>query len=68
VQWLPAVGPSGENLVRPPTQPELAEWWRGPTLAQVWGGPLLVAWLPIVVTHETSAKTFLFRVMLPAGA
>ncbi|KAF8073115.1 RFC3 [Scenedesmus sp. PABB004] len=34
VQWLPAVGPAGQNLVSPPTAPQLAAWWRGPTLVQ----------------------------------
>lgn len=33
VQWLPAVGPAGENLVGPPTDPRLAAWWRGPCVA-----------------------------------
>lgn len=32
VQWLPAVGTQNENLTKPPTAPELAAWWRGPTL------------------------------------
>lgn len=32
VQWLPAVGPTGENLVKPAEEPRLAEWWSGPTL------------------------------------
>lgn len=32
VQWLPAVGPAGENLVAPPSAPELKAWWSGPTL------------------------------------
>lgn len=27
IQWLPAVGPSGQNLVQKPTQPELA-WFK----------------------------------------
>lgn len=30
VQWLPAVGPAGENLVRAPEEPRLAAWWRSP--------------------------------------
>lgn len=34
VQWLPAVGPSGQNLVSPPTEPELVKWWKGPTVMQ----------------------------------
>ena len=35
MQWLPAVGPSGENLVKPPSEPALAAWWdSGPTLLQ----------------------------------
>ena len=33
IRWLPAVGPTGENLVKPPTEPALAAWWTGPTLA-----------------------------------
>ena len=32
IQWLPAVGPTGQNLVASPTEPELASWWRGPTV------------------------------------
>lgn len=32
VQWLPAVGPSGQNLTGPPTEPGLASWWRGPSV------------------------------------
>ena len=32
VQWLPAVGPSGQNLVSAPTDPALAAWWGGPTV------------------------------------
>ena len=32
VQWLPAVGPTGQNLVASPTEPTLAAWWRGPTV------------------------------------
>jgi len=32
VRWLPAVGPSGENLVKSPEDPRLAQWWSGPTL------------------------------------
>lgn len=34
IQWLPAVGPTGDNLAAPPKDPALAAWWRGPTLAQ----------------------------------
>lgn len=32
LQFLPAVGPAGENLTGPPTAPQLAAWWRGPSL------------------------------------
>lgn len=38
VQWLPAVGPSGQNLVVPPTEAALAAWWQGPTLVQAVDG------------------------------
>lgn len=34
VQWLPAVGPAGQNLVAPPSEPLLLRWWQGPTLVQ----------------------------------
>jgi hypothetical protein len=34
VQWLPAVGPAGQNLVAAPSEPLLSRWWRGPTLVQ----------------------------------
>lgn len=32
LQWLPAVGPAGQNLNTPPTEPLLSSWWKGPTL------------------------------------
>lgn len=32
LQWLPAVGPAGQNLNAPPTEPLLSSWWKGPTL------------------------------------
>ncbi len=39
VQWLPAVGPAGENLARPPSAAcGLAQWWQGPTLVQAIDG------------------------------
>lgn len=38
IRWLPAVGPSGENLVGPPTEPALADWWHGSTLVQIIDG------------------------------
>ena len=34
LQWLPAVGTLNENLTRPPSAPQLAAWWKGPTLVQ----------------------------------
>lgn len=34
IQWLPAVGPAGQNLKEPPTEPLLKSWWKGPTLVQ----------------------------------
>jgi hypothetical protein len=34
VQWLPAVGPAGQNLVGPPSEALLSRWWKGPTLVQ----------------------------------
>lgn len=33
LQWLPAVGPAGQNLNAPPTE-SLLKWWKGPTLVQ----------------------------------
>ena len=27
IQWLPAVGPTGQNLVKPPTEPQLS-WFK----------------------------------------
>ena len=33
LQWLPAVGPSGQNLTSPPSEPWLASWWKqGPSV------------------------------------
>eukprot|EP00775_Hariotina_reticulata_P011038 gene11038-11193_t len=34
LQWLPAVGPAGQNLIARPSEPLLASWWKGPTLVQ----------------------------------
>ncbi len=35
VQWLPAIGPTGDNLTQPPAQDSgLGSWWQGPTLVQ----------------------------------
>jgi elongation factor 1 alpha-like protein len=34
VRWLPAVGPTGDNLAAPPADPRLAAWHAGPTLVQ----------------------------------
>lgn len=34
LQWLPAVGPAGQNLVAKPSEPLLASWWKGPTLVE----------------------------------
>lgn len=34
MHWLPAVGILNENLVKPPSAPELKAWWSGPTLLQ----------------------------------
>ncbi|KAK9822587.1 hypothetical protein WJX74_007878 [Apatococcus lobatus] len=33
LRWLPAVGPTGQNLVGPPTEPALASWFQGPSVA-----------------------------------
>ena len=33
LQWLPAVGPTGENLAAPPKEPNLSAWYKGPTLS-----------------------------------
>jgi elongation factor 1 alpha-like protein len=33
LQWLPAVGPTGENLAKAPTEPNLVAWYTGATLA-----------------------------------
>lgn len=30
VQWLPAVGPTAQNLTGPPAEPALSSWWPGP--------------------------------------
>ncbi|KAK9830139.1 hypothetical protein WJX72_009959 [[Myrmecia] bisecta] len=35
ISWLPAVGLTGENLTRPPTDPLLAAWWKGPTVVGI---------------------------------
>lgn len=33
LQWLPAVGPTGENLAATPKDPNLKSWYMGPTLS-----------------------------------
>lgn len=38
LQWLPAVGPLGENLAQPPKDARLAAWWKGPTVVQAVDG------------------------------
>lgn len=35
--YIPCSGMSGENLVKPPTEPELLAWYNGPTLVNVIG-------------------------------
>eukprot|EP00879_Flechtneria_rotunda_P016026 GHRR01016762.1.p1 GENE.GHRR01016762.1~~GHRR01016762.1.p1 ORF type:complete len:694 (+),score=227.63 GHRR01016762.1:236-2317(+) len=34
LQWLPAVGPLGHNLVAKPSEQLLSSWWQGPTLVE----------------------------------
>ncbi|KAL3137939.1 hypothetical protein ABBQ38_005186 [Trebouxia sp. C0009 RCD-2024] len=33
LQWLPAVGPTGQNLTQPPTEKQLS-WFKGPSVVQ----------------------------------
>lgn len=35
--YIPCSGMTGENLVKPPTEPELLSWYKGPTLLSVIG-------------------------------
>lgn len=37
VSYIPCSGLTGENLVKPPTDPELTSWYKGPTLISVVG-------------------------------
>lgn len=37
VTYIPCSGMSGENLVKPPTEPQLLSWYNGPTLINVIG-------------------------------
>lgn len=37
VIYIPCSGMTGENLAKPPTQPELTSWYKGPTLINVVG-------------------------------
>lgn len=34
IQWLPAIGPTGENLKEKPKDSRLASWWSGPTVVE----------------------------------
>ena len=34
LSYVPCSGLNGENLTRPPTEPQLAAWYKGPTLTQ----------------------------------
>ena len=34
VTYVPCSGLSGENLTKPPTEPKLASWCKGPTLVE----------------------------------
>lgn len=35
--YIPCSGMSGENLVKPPTDPQLLSWYNGPTVVSVIG-------------------------------
>lgn len=35
--YIPCSGMTGENLVKPPTEPQLLSWYTGPTLVNVIG-------------------------------
>jgi elongation factor 1 alpha-like protein len=37
VSYIPCSGLTGENLVKPATEPEFVKWYNGPTLIQVIG-------------------------------
>lgn len=37
VTYIPCSGMTGENLVKPPTEPQLLAWYNGPTLINVIG-------------------------------
>lgn len=37
VTYIPCSGMTGENLVKPPTEPQLLSWYNGPTLISVIG-------------------------------
>lgn len=42
ITYVPCSGLTGENLVKPPTNPELISWYKGPTLSTVIGKLKLV--------------------------
>lgn len=37
LNYIPCSGLTGENLVKPPTDPQLTEWYKGPTLLNIIG-------------------------------
>lgn len=37
IHYIPCSGLTGENLVKPPTDPELLKWYKGPTLCDIVG-------------------------------
>ena len=57
IQWLPAVGPSGENLAKPASDPRLAAWWKGPTLAQASAGVSSVSDIALAATSRLHRAT-----------
>ncbi|KAJ9529429.1 hypothetical protein QJQ45_013713, partial [Haematococcus lacustris] len=75
VQWLPAVGPSGDNLVGLAAGSGLGAWWQGPTLVQaidrfrarerLTGKPLR---LPVTDMFKNKAGALVLSGKVEAGA
>lgn len=62
ITYIPCSGLTGQNLVKPPTDPELTSWYSGPTLISVIGISLLVIiFFPMTPFYDTYFFLFFYR-------
>lgn len=56
VSYIPCSGMTGENLVKPPTEPQLLSWYNGPTLVSVIGNSSIIE----IIQKNESIMSILF--------